>query len=57
MSGLQTDAQVSWLFARIARLLEKIREAFRGARTAEDVFRAIRNGRRTGGGFRNGWSG
>ena len=43
---LETGAQVSWLFARIARLLEKIREAFRGARTAEDVFRAIDRGER-----------
>ena len=43
---LETGAQVSWLFARVARLLEKIREAFRGARTAEDVFRAIDRGER-----------
>ena len=45
---LEIDPQVSWLFARIARLLEKIREAFRsrGALTAEDVFRAIDRGER-----------
>ena len=41
---LEIGVQVSWLFARIARLLEKIREAFRGAWTAEDVFRAIDHG-------------
>ncbi len=47
-SRLDAEERTSWLFARIARLIETIREAFRGrgARTAEDVFQAIDRGKR-----------
>ena len=47
-SRLDAEERTSWLFARIARLIETIREAFRGrgARTVEDVFQAINRGER-----------